>query len=262
MPVPHSKRVKYLNNPLEDVTCKLQFPPVLRIDAEMPIAFQERVRREYPLLQTGSSITLPAGVPERVAQAFQHDFPGVPRRSFAFSTSDSSWTLKLAKSEMSLSCRNYDSWESFGQRLAGPLEALVQIYEPSFYTHVCARYRNVIRRHRLGLDGVPWSSLLQSWICGPLGRDELKEEVESLQARCVMRLPGTVGRIDATYGLATEGPGKQSVFLIDTHAYNQEQTGHADVSSLLDMLSRQAGSFFRWCLTDQLHRALGPLGGS
>jgi len=51
MSFPPVPRVVYKTNPLEEVICQLKFPPILRIDSELPAKFQESLRRDYPLFQ-------------------------------------------------------------------------------------------------------------------------------------------------------------------------------------------------------------------
>ena len=48
MPFPEVERVIYARNPLDQVVCQLRFPPILKIDAEIPAGFQDRVREDYP----------------------------------------------------------------------------------------------------------------------------------------------------------------------------------------------------------------------
>ena len=48
MPFPEVRRVIYKKSPLDRVICQLKFPPVLRIDADMPVEFQDCIRREFP----------------------------------------------------------------------------------------------------------------------------------------------------------------------------------------------------------------------
>src|SRR5258708_12324597 len=55
---PESERVIYDKNPLQQVICQLRFPPILRINTEVPVAFQERVKQDYPFYQEKSEITL------------------------------------------------------------------------------------------------------------------------------------------------------------------------------------------------------------
>lgn len=51
MPFPNSPRVIYRKNPLEQVICQIRFPSILRIDTEIPAAFQELVRSQFPLFE-------------------------------------------------------------------------------------------------------------------------------------------------------------------------------------------------------------------
>ena len=48
MPFPNVPRVTYRNNPLVQVICQLRFPPILKIDAEVPADFQESIRKDFP----------------------------------------------------------------------------------------------------------------------------------------------------------------------------------------------------------------------
>jgi uncharacterized protein (TIGR04255 family) len=50
MKFPASQRVKHIRNPLMEVICQVRFPKILRIDAEVPVNFQEEIRSEYPTL--------------------------------------------------------------------------------------------------------------------------------------------------------------------------------------------------------------------
>ena len=49
MPFPEATRVIYHKNPLTDVICQLRFPPILKIDSEIPSLFQDTIREQYPL---------------------------------------------------------------------------------------------------------------------------------------------------------------------------------------------------------------------
>ena len=41
-------RCRYRAHPLSEVICQLRFPEILAIGAEVPVAFQEAIRGEYP----------------------------------------------------------------------------------------------------------------------------------------------------------------------------------------------------------------------
>jgi uncharacterized protein (TIGR04255 family) len=260
MAFPDAERVIYEKNPLDEVVCKLNFPSILRIDAEPPVSFQEQVRGDFPFFQVKSAgVNVVANLPAQLGQAVRHDLSLLGSKAYVFDSADRVWSLQLTKDVLALSCRRYERWERFRERLTKPLDVLAQTYNPAFFTHVCLRYRDVIRRSRLELQNTAWLELLQPWISGPLGRPETTSGVQSLQTRCVIALPNGTGHVDATYGLAVEEPNKEPVFVMDAHLYNDQQKGLTHVFPSLDALNVQGRRFFRWCITDRLHRAMGPV---
>ena len=51
---PSSPREIYEKAPLIQVVCQLRFPPVLRIESQIPADFQERIRARFPLFERNS----------------------------------------------------------------------------------------------------------------------------------------------------------------------------------------------------------------
>jgi len=266
MAFPDAPRVIYENNPLDEVICQLRFPPILRIDAEPPAGFQEQIRDEYPFYETKEALKLPAGLPQGLAQSLIADLPFAGRKSHTFGSRDQVWSLSLNREFLALTCQAYTRWEDFKARLAGPFEVLLQHYKPSFFTRIGLRYRDVIRRSRLGLQDVPWGELLQPWISGVLGPAGVSDLVDGMQSVCLIRLPDDIGRVQLSFCLAVEqqpseagGPNNQEVvFLIDADLFTEQQTECPDVFRRLDALNRQSGLLFRWSITGRLHDALRP----
>ena len=258
MAFPETERVVYERNTLEEVKCQIRFPPILMIEAGAPAAFQERVRSEFPHYEVKSSIKLPAGVPSVVAKVMERDLSLVGAKTYAFSSEDRAWTLELTKDGLSLSCRQYERWEEFRRHLQRALETLTTTYHPSFFNHTCVRYKNSVRRQPLALEGTPWSALLRPWVSGPFDRTETADEVEALKTQCRLRLPDNAGRVDATFSLGVHQPSQEPAFIIEAHVFNDTRKEQNDVLPCLDTVHRQARLFFRWCITDELHRAMRP----
>jgi uncharacterized protein (TIGR04255 family) len=169
MPFPDSPRVIYNKNPLEQVICQLRFPPVLRIDTELPAQFQEAIRHEYPLFVENM-----AEIPAELAEQLPADFlrlPGIggmDRRSYQFRTLDEQWNLSLTRDFIALATGHYTRWEEFLQHFSKPFEEFLHEYSPVLFSRVGLRYQDVIRKSHLGLTDTPWSALLQPYIAGML----------------------------------------------------------------------------------------------
>jgi uncharacterized protein (TIGR04255 family) len=98
--------------------------------------------------------------------------------AYQFSTVDDLWTIHLGREFLALSCRRYDRWENFKDHLGEPLRALLEIYAPAFFSRIGLRYRDIIRRSVLGLEGVGWGELLRPHVTGALALPEVAEHVK------------------------------------------------------------------------------------
>jgi uncharacterized protein (TIGR04255 family) len=174
-PFPDAPRVIYQLNPLDEVVCRVAFPPILRIDAESPVAFQEDIRNDFPHYQLKTAVSLASSLPASVSHAVGGELSLLGGKSHLFSSPDKTWNLTLSRDGLSLSCRRYERWEQFRHCLERPFQAFMQKYGASFFTHVCLRYRDVIRRSRLELQNAEWSDLIQPWIAGTLGQSGIAD---------------------------------------------------------------------------------------
>lgn len=258
MSFPDVPRVIYQINPLDAVFCQLRFPAILKIDTEPPAAFQEMIRTEYPFYEAKSPIRVPAGVSPNMAQMILADLPLGGLNNHAFDSKDHTWILNLTREFLTLTCRAYQRWESFRDRLKEACDALNKHYNPPFFTRTGLRYRDVIRRSRLQLENTSWSELLQPWISGLLGMPETAERVKYAQALFALELAEEGARVQFQSGLAVEEQTNETVFVIDADFFTEQQTEPADVFNRLNILNRYARRFFRWCITDRLHDAMQP----
>jgi uncharacterized protein (TIGR04255 family) len=92
-PFPDSDRVIYDRNPLIEVICQLRFPPILRVDSEVPARFQEQIRDDFPLLTEEDFTVLPDLSPELsqiVRASLQQQ---APRKNWKFTSEDNNWNF-------------------------------------------------------------------------------------------------------------------------------------------------------------------------
>jgi uncharacterized protein (TIGR04255 family) len=260
---PVAERVVYDKSPLTEVVCQLRFPTLLRIEGEVPSAFQEAVRGTFPLFERQSPQIL--GLPPQMVSLppdIMRAFGAATQQAAAynFKTEDSLHTITLTPDFLALTSKHYERWEIFTEMLNRAVEALKSSYQPSFYTRIGLRYQNLIEPSVVGANERPWSELLSHSILGEFqnemgGEFVFEEALRQLRLRSVGEKYGIL----LQHGLGVpKALGERAPYIIDTDVYADQKTEVADASSVLDRFNAIAGRVFRWCISDQLHSLLGP----
>lgn len=253
-PFPEYQRVIYEKNPLEVVICQVRFPPVLKIDSELPAAFQEAVRADYPLFREASAVAPAADLPSEISK-FLGAMLLSPGRAYGFASEDGAWEVTLTRESLALTCKKYSRWEEFRTHLELPLESLRKQYNPAFFARVGLRYRDVIRKSLLGLKDVAWGELLNSEIAGEF-RSTVANFIENAAHQLILTLPREQARVTIQYGLAPVS--EEVCYVFDSDFSTSERTEINDAVPILNNFNRQAGRLFRWCIAERLHNAMGP----
>lgn len=252
-------RCYYMNNQLGDVICQLRFPEILTIGAQVPVAFQEAIRDEYPQYSALQETPAPrlAGAPGNFTVENQPTTV-----NYQFLSEDGVWRINLTSKFISLACNRYTSWEEFARKLDKPLVAFIKIYKPAYFERVGLRYLNFFSRNSLGLQNVPFCELINPIYLGPLADEEVSEvqsgrctvEAElNLKAGCRLKLHAGPGMIKR---------GKQSdpelKFIFDQDLFMPGKVPVNMTTGALNTLHTQAFSIFRGAITDTLHDAMAP----
>lgn len=257
MPFPDAERVIYRQNPLTQVICQVRFPTLLIIESESPVAFQERIRHEYPFYKPVAATSIP--LPEELLQAFPQlaGLFGGSTGGYEFRDATRSWTVSLTNEALALSTTSYERWETFREKFQGPMAALVDIYHPHQFTRIGLRYRNTIQRSRIGLDNLEWGALLQPYIAGPLVNSDVASRVRGIAQTALLDLSEHPGQVQFQHGVAEEND--EQVYVIDSDFFIDTPVEIKDALALLDGFKRKARRLFRWCITDYLHAAMEPV---
>jgi uncharacterized protein (TIGR04255 family) len=256
MTFPDSPRMIYKQNPLVEVVCQLKFPPILKIESDPPAAFQEKIRKAYPLMHEAlpNQPTLPPGIARMLGQAV----PGfLQNRTYSFFSDDEEWKVAVTREFLALSTTHYTRWEEFRTRLHTAVEALIASYEPSFFLRVGLRYRDVIRRSMHGLEQLPWSKLLRPHILGELNYPSISKAIQHAARDVLISLDDNKGQVRVLHGLMKEPADKEFSYSIDSDFFCEGRTEVTDAFRRLDYFNREAGKLFRWCVTPLLHKKLG-----
>lgn len=256
MPFPPTDRVIYEKNPIQEVICQLRFPTVLAIGASAPAAYQDKIRRDYPMYSQEQT-SLPKELSEIIAKL------PVPKLGgglvHRFLTADSKRYIALAPDSIALSESDYKRWEILRREIERAKLALEEIYSPAFYTRIGLRYRDVIDKEAIGLGAIHWHDLFRDTLIGLLGDPVIGTQVDGIQTQVSIRLdevPGAQATI--RHGLIRAQQTGKEVYVIDTDWFINERKESNEVIVLLDQFNRTLGNFFRWAISPQLRDALHP----
>lgn len=254
MPFPKAPRFVYKKAPLYEVSSQIRFPAILKIDSEPPASFQDLVRKQFPLysVEQGGGVQ---SVPIKQGQTIRVSAPmGV--KTHVFQTQKKDWILRLGFSELSLTCRSYSRWEEYSGFLKIGLDSLIAVYSPAFLTHVCVKYRNAIQKSAYSDADMPsWALFIQPYALGALAKAE--NEIQAYQSKCTYSIPEG-GKIETTLAIGKHRNIPEKAFLIDSHTFTDLPTEPKSALANLNGYRRIAGEFFRWCITDELHRRMEP----
>ena len=232
---------QYQHAPLLTVSCHLQFPPVLTISRELPAAFQEKLRKDFPLFQ-----------------------PTQDRRGYRLSTQDGADEIILTAESLVVSTTRFTGWTKFRGGVTAAVEALRSCYEPAFCARTSVRFQSLLRPILCGITKIQWASLINAKVLGPFSLPGQKGQLQGSRHEVVMTLPDRSDRFRLTHGFVqyrdagqASQPGEPA-YLLDQDYFTTQQLEWADLPSTVDRFEQEAGQFFRLCVTDQLHQAMVP----
>jgi uncharacterized protein (TIGR04255 family) len=146
---PPSPRVFYRKAPLFRVTGQVRFPSVLKIDAQSPFEFQDKVRDIFPLYEKSQSLPLDK-LPQEILRAFSSMGAG----DHKFISEDRKQMFSLQNSALIFSTSEYRKWDDFISRFFKTLAVLSSEYKPSFFTTVGLRYQDFIVKSTINAESL------------------------------------------------------------------------------------------------------------
>jgi uncharacterized protein (TIGR04255 family) len=261
MPFPEVKRVIYKKNPLDKVICQFRFPPILKIDAEIPAEFQDKIRKDFPNytetpeLRVEPSPRIKGQIPpELLSQVLQ----STSTKNYEFSSEDGQWKINLTRTFIALTASKYERWEKFKETLQIPLKALTEIYSPVHFSRIGLRYIDIIQRSVLGLEGVSWTELLKPYILGVLAAAEICDYVRDSECRYEIGLSDRESTVRMVTKLVEDADSGEICYMIDSDFFNTKKTSINDTLNRLDYFNKRASRLIQWCITERLHKSMEP----
>jgi len=259
MPFPESKRVLYRKNPLNQVISQFRFPPILRIDVEIPAPFQERIRKHFPhFSEKLENIVVPPDLSHLIRPELMGQPSQLSAKNYEFSSEDGHWKINLTRTFVALTTTKYERWEQFKEKLKIPLDALVEVYAPDHFSRIGLRYVDIIRRSALNLSDVPWRELLQPYILGILGAPEVGDHVSHFMSQHEVRLSDNESMVRIITGFVNPEADGEMCYMIDSDFYNSHKTKIESAMERLDYFNGRASRLIQWCISERLHNAMEP----
>lgn len=239
------------HSPLIRVVAQVRFPPVASLANQEFIApFQEKLRRDYPILRKEQELGLIIGPSGAATQPTN----GVVWR---LAQKDEIWRLSLGANFLSLETTGYSSLPEFAGRFVLALEALAELAHPVIYDRLGLRYINRIYGNER-LSRLP--KLVRPELLGSLGVDVGKATITNsvLQTQFDIDDIGLLVRAvqlpkDSTFDPASVTPISQPSWILDLDAFTPKPQDF-DVKQIADLLQHLAARcyrLFRWSITDQ-----------
>ena len=254
------ERCIYRNNPLGEVICQIRFPEILKIGTELPAAFQDAIRDEFPRYSSRMEAPAPkiTGIPGNLTLENQ------PKTvNYQFLSEDGIWRVNLTSRFISLACSRYTGWEDFAKKLDKPLAAFIRVYKPAYFERVGLRYINFISRKSLDLEGIPFRELITPSYLGLLSDEDV---TENGMGRCAVdaELPIRGGcriKLHAGPGIVKRGNQQDNEvkFVLDLDLFMPGKVPVNYAAGALQTLHSQAWPIFRDAITEKLHDALDPM---
>ena len=243
-------RVIYRENPLDEVITQARFSRILKLEQDIPADFQEGIKDKYPVLIQKESVSMDVMADEEIAKK-------TITPVYEFSSRDGNWTLVLSSEFLALTTKQYTRWEQFIERFDEALQLLISIYNPNFYSRIGLRYKDLIVRSKLGLEGRSWSELINSTCLGFIGDNEIGiDNIHESLLRTLVTLDD--GYVTINCSLVKLKDNNETCYLIDSDFFTPNAVELSDARSILESFNSEARNLFRWCIEEDLHNAMGP----
>jgi uncharacterized protein (TIGR04255 family) len=239
---PEQPDVQLEKPPLINVICQVMFPPILSITSKEPDEFQERIRREFPQLETEYGLLV--RVPKPGARGEPEAEPSI--KIYRFYTADEQTTVALTQDFYALSTHRYQCWEDFAAYLNLAHQAVQSVYAPTYATRIGLRY---INRFTLDNTGCQMGEAMLDFLRQELTA-QLRAEVWDIPSEMKTRLQFIDDEAKFTLGIHYGQEENSPFLLVDFDYFQEGQLELDDVVTRCGRYNEVIYRAFRWCVPD------------
>lgn len=260
MSFPERKRVIYKKNPLERVIFQFRFPPILKIETEVPAAFQDKIRHDFLnfIEKSEFKVEFPINSVGQVAPEIPGQVVQSISKNHEFTSENEEWKINLTRSFIAMTSMKYTRWEEFKRNLSIPFDAFLEIYSPEYFHRIGLRYIDIFKRSELGLEGVSWNELLQPYVLGMLATKDVGQNVEGYESKNEIKLEDGQSTVRIITKLIELSDTSEICFVIDSDFFTTIRIDIDDAIKKLDYFNTRGSRLIQWCITERLHNAMKP----
>ncbi len=254
------ERVVYKHNILFEVLFQARFPEILKISQDIPVEFQDIIRKVgYPEL-VPDTLLLPSDMPKELKEVVS------TAKVFRFFSKERDWEVSLTQNFIALTCHgNYKNYEDYRERLEKVLQIFDNIYEPSYFTRIGLRHKNIANRSSLPHAKQGVETYIPKYIFSELSTP-IAADIETL--RKISQFSDGETKANVAHVLSkVSGKFKQKQFtneksyIIDIDCYSESKTEEIeDVLTRCNIFKRLNWNIFQWSITDALRENMEESG--
>lgn len=251
------EKVKYEHNILFEVIFQARCPEIMKISQEDPVKFQDTIRKEgYPELVLDVPL-IPSDIPKELEKTVSIS------KTFHFFSEERDWKVSLAKDFVALTCsKDYRNYSDFRERLQNILRTFHKIYEPSYFTRIGLRYRNIANEAFLPHTKERIESFIPEYIFPELALP-IVENIEALQKVSQFNdgeIKANVAHVLSTVSgkFGQKQLANEKSYIIDVDCFFESRVGKIDdIFTKCNTFKQCAWDIFQWSITDELRETMG-----
>lgn len=249
-------RVVYKHNILFEVIFQARFPEILKISQEIPVEFQDIVRKEGYLEPVSDVTVFSSNMPKEIEEIAS------TTKVFHFLSENKDWKVSLAKGFVALTFSgNYRIYADFRERLEKVLQIFNEFYKPAYFTRIGLRHKNIANKVSLPHAKQVVETYIPKYIFPELD-DAIAVDIETLQK--ISQFNDDEMKANVAHILSNvSGKFRQKQFtneksyMIDIDCYSESKTeGIENVLTKCDTFKRLNWYIFQWSITDALREIM------
>lgn len=243
----------YDKNFLKDVIFRIDFSPILKINTELPVEFQEAIKKELPVLEIQNL--------EEVEAEFR--FPGpmstkttnIPQ--YIFSNKETGIRVTLNFESLIIHYRKYDTYENFKKIVELAYDQFQKKYSPIAFKRIGLRFVNEI----VFEEGNPfdWNNYIAKPLVEPI--ENFFDDQKTISRSIGQTIQNKENHIlKFTYGIYNKtsfpAPIARKEFILD-YDCNTQVLEESNVMPFLKTFHDEIQALFEKSITDELRNYMG-----